>query len=655
MDKQTSSQPFMHRPAPRSNATAFNAPSSKPPFSFDTQDSFVKYTEEALRFVGSNYNMRSRMQQIDRIYQRELDYTEGTRRAKIANAAGDASKMQNVILPVVMPQVESLLTDLSEIFLTSYPLFPVFSKPQMQDMALQMETVIGEQGVQFGWAAELLQVLRDGLKYNIMCAEVDWQDKKVYAVGNDATISVKHGVATETLFSGNAIKRRDPYNLILDTRVPPFEMHTRGEFAGYTEMVSRIDLKQRISEMDPTKTMNAKAAFESGAGEYTTQSTSNAYFVPQVNPYALVDVTANGPGQNFNWFAWAGLEDNSPIKYSGVYEYTVMYARILPSEHKIFGSNSNTVQIYKFIVINRKVCIFIERQTNAHNFLPMLVAQPHEDGLSWQSKSFADNAAPFQALATALYMSGIESQRRKVYDRIFYDPSRINKADIDNTSVVARIPIKNEAYGKPVSEAVYAMPYRDDNVPQIFATAESILQMADIANGQNRVQRGQFQKGNKTRHEFQDTMDNSNARPRMTALVLETRFFTPLKMILKLNTLQFQPPAELYNRNTKQPVKIDPTALRASAIEFRMADGLMPTDALLNMQLFQTILQMVGQYPPLIQQWDILGMIFYWLKLEGATWIDDFKLQQPQAPGLPGAQQAPTQQAPTPQSAVPAT
>lgn len=615
------------------------------PISPDSQQSFVAYVNEATRLLGSAYNMRSRMQEIDRIYQREMDYTTTQRRAQAANRAGDASKMQNVTLPVVMPQVEAHLTELTEIFLSSYPLFPVFSKPAMQDEALQMETVIGEQGVQFGWGSELTQCMRDGLKYNLIACEVVWEEKKVYSVGNDASTDIKNGVATETLFAGNAVKRLDPYNVILDQRVPPFQVHTRGEYAGYTEMVSRIELKQRISEMDPTRTMNARAAFESGNGEFTTSSSSNAYFVPQVNPNALVDTSqVQGPGSSVNWFAWAGLEHANAIRYSDIYEFTILYARILPSEHKIYGGNGNTPQIWKMIVINRRICIFAERQTNAHNYLPIIVAQATEDGLGWQAKSFADNAAPYQALATSLYTSGIESQRRKVYDRIFYDPSRINKSDIDNTSVVARIPIKNEAYGKPVSEAIYAMPYRDDNVNQIFATAEQVLNMADIANGQNRVQRGQFQKGNKTRHEYQDTMENSNARPRLTARVLEDRFFTPLKTILKLNTLQFQPPAEMYNRNTKQNVKIDPVQLRKSAVEFRMADGLMPTDALMNMQLFQTILQMAGQYPPLLQQWDILGMIFYWLKLEGATWIDDFRITaqpagalpvQPQPQGLP--------------------
>lgn len=613
-------------------------PRSIAPITPATQESFVRYTMEAVRTLTTSYNFRDRMQAIDRVYQRETDFTTAHRRARAANASGDASRVQNVVLPVVMPQVESLLTELSEIFLSSYPLFPVFSKPQMQDIALQMETVIGEQGVQFSWAAELLQCMRDGLKYNLMAAEVEWVNKKVAVVTTDLSQNIRHGTPTETLFSGNAVRRLNPYNLILDTRVEPFEIAQKGEFAGYTEMVSRILLKQRIAEMDPTRTMNVREAFESGVGQYTTTSSSDAFFIPQVNPFALIDPsTVQTAGANFNWMAWANMEDNKSMKYSGdIYEFTVLYARILPAEHKIFGSHGNTPQIWKMIIINRKVCIFAERQSNAHNLLPIVVAQAHEDGLGWQSKSFADNAAPFQALSSALYNSGLESQRRKVYDRLIYDPSRINKSDIDNTSVVARIPVKNEAYGKPLSEAVYQLPYRDENVAQIFSTAEQVLGMADVANGQNRVQRGQFQKGNKTRHEFQDTMDASNARPRMVALVLENRFFTPLKQILKLNTLQFQPPAEMYNRNSKAAVKIDPTVLREAALEFRMADGLMPTDALMNMQLFQAILQMAGQYPPLVQQWDILGMIFYWLKLEGATWVDDFKVTQ-QPLGQPNA------------------
>lgn len=602
-------------------------PASAPPISADSQQSLVRYANETLRLLGKNYNMRTRMQELDKIYQREVDLTSAQLRAKAANRNGDASKMQNVVIPVVMPQVESCLTELSEIFLGSYPIFPVVSKPQMQDTALQLETIVGEQSIRFGWHAEILQVMRDGLKYNLMACEVNWEDKRVYSLVNDAATNVRQGTPEETVFSGNAVRRVNPYNLILDTRVSPFDVHKSGEYVGYTDVISRIALKQLFAELDPTKTMNAREAYESGMGMISTSSASNGFFIPQVNMNAMVTASEQvGAGSTINWLAWAGLEDTNSIRYADVYEKTVLYARIIPREHKIFGNRPNIPQIYKLIIINRKVIIYAERMTNAHGYLPILVAQPLEDGLGWQTKSFAENAAPFQALASALYNSGIESQRRKVYDRILYDPSRVSKADIDRTDPVARIAVKSEAYGKPVSEAVYQMPYRDDNVAQIFNVGQQILQMADVANGQNRVMQGQFQKGNKTRHEFQDVMDMSRARPRMIALVLESRFFTPLKEIIKTNILQRQQPTNLYNRNTKGNVPINPVKMRQIAAEFQLADGLVQADQYVNTELLKTLLNMAAQNPLLAQRWDVTGIVMYWMKLEGATWIDDFDM-----------------------------
>lgn len=612
-------------------------PSRQPPVSQATHDAIIDYVEKKRAMLVNNFNMRSRMQQIDRIYQRETDWTEAQRRAKMANNAGDITKMQNVTIPVVMPQVESMLTFLSETFLSSYPLFPVLSKPKMMDVAMQMETTIGEQGIQFSWAAELMQAMRDTLKYNVCAVEVDWVEKKTYSVSSDATQSIQHGVSAPTNFAGNILKRRDPYNLILDTRVPPFEVHTRGEYAGYVEIIGKIEMKRRIAELDPTLTSRAKEAFESGEATVSMSPGSSQFYVPQVNAESLI--TPTELGNQTNWDAWAGIDKSQTISYAGRYEWVVLYARILPKEFGIVGPQGNTAQIYKFIVVNGKVCIYMQRMSNAHDYLPIIVAQAHEDGLGWQTKSFADNAAPFQALATSLWNSGLESQRRKVYDRIIYDPSRINKKDIENTSVVARIPVKSEAYGKPMAEAIYQVPYRDDNAAQIFNVSQQVVEMADIANGQNRVQRGQFQKGNKTRVEYQDTMNNSEGRPRMIALLLETRFFQPIKHIIKLNTLQYQPAGEMYNRNTKEAIDIDPVALRKEALEFKIADGVMPTSQLMSMDTFDALMNAAAQNPMLAQRFDITGAFIYFLQLKGATWLSDFEIkQQPQQPGMPQPQ-----------------
>jgi hypothetical protein len=222
---------------------------------------------------------------------------------------------------------------------------------------------------------------------------------------------------------------------------------------------------------------------------------------------------------------------------------------------------------------------------------------------------------------------------------MFYDPTRINKRDIENTDVVARIPVKQEGYGQPLSEAVYSSPYRDESVPQILDVARQVSEMADIANGQNRVQRGQFQKGNKTRFEFQETMNNGDSRPRMIAKVLEGRYFTPIKVILKTNILQFQPPAQIYDRVRKESISIDPTQLRSVAMEFKIADGARSTEQYVGFDTFKELFNAVQTNPMLATQYDVIGAFFYWLKLQGASWLDDFRIQQPAPGAMPGAAQ----------------
>lgn len=608
--------------------------------SVDSQQRLVQYINRCVVGSRQGNNMRFRMQHIDRLYQREVDFTTNQRRFQQAAQNGDASKIQDVVIPVVMPQVETALDTLRDIFLSSYPIFPVIAKPEMQDAALQMETTIGEQARRFGWSAEILNAIRDGLKYNLLAVEVDWSKVQTWTVTNGGP-SVTQGQSVQTIYEGNSLRRLDPYNLILDRRVAPSEQHTKGEAVGYTEIISAVELKRRFAELDPTLSMNYAEAINSGSASYTSSLNGGEYFIPQVNPQALLDATV--PGRD-NWDAWVGLQDsNAPLQYASAYEWTCLYARIIPSVFKLGGGAQNTATIYKLILINQKVCVLVQRMTNAHNYLPIVVSQATEAGLGWQDKSVADNAAAFQYAATGVFKSAMESQRRKVYDRIFYDASRINKSDMDNTDSVARIPVKTEAYQQPVTNAFAVAPYRDDGVAQMFSVVQMLTEQADVANGQNRVQRGQFQKGNKTREEFQQTMNNSDSRPRMVALTLEARFFTPIKEIIKQNILQYQPPVTLYNQKTSQPVKIDPVKLREIAIEFKIADGLMPTSQLMNFETFQALLNAAGQNPMLAQSYDVVGAFFYFLKLQGASWLDDFKIQQP-------TQNATTQ--PNPGSAV---
>lgn len=587
----------------------------------EAQESLVRYANALIDEELRDAAFRNTLLKQDLAYYRERNANPDHVAAKTANAAGDKKRIQDPVMPIVGPQVETALAYYAELFLSSYPIFPVVSSPQLIEAAQQIETVLGESAIHFQWVRHLSMAIRDGLKYNLMAVEVEWQTRKVYTLKNDIKQEVVFGVPTETWFEGNSIRRINQYNLIADRRCAPAEIHEKGDYAGYTELMTRLQLKQLFLDLDNTLTMNATKAFESNTGADASQtSATSPFYVPEVNPEALRAVSAG-----VNWMRWASLEVASAIKYSDMYEVTTLYVRIIPKEHKIFVKNHGVPQIYKLIIVNRQVLIYVQRKTNAHNFLPLVVAQPIEDGHGYQTKSFADNATPYQEIATALYMSAIQSQRRKVYDRLLYDPSKVSKAEINNADAVARIPVKTEAYGRPLSEIVYQIPYRDEGVGSILQFAREIGDMADVATGQNRVQRGQFQKGNKTRYEFDQTMSNSDSRPRFSALIMETAFFQPIKHILKSNILQYQPPTSLYNRAAKQEVEIEPSKLREITWQFQIADGMMPSSKLVNMDLFGQVLQLAGAVPAAAAEWDLMGMFAYSLKLQGATWVNDFR------------------------------
>jgi len=576
------------------------------------QQGIIEYTKTAYRSLNTTWDLRAKMREMDLAYMREQDRTAEQAKAAAANKYGDKTKFQNITVPVVLPQVEAAVTYQSSVFLTGTPIFGVVANPQFIDEALQMETLIEDQSIRGGWVNELIKFFRDGFKHNLSCIEADWHEQVTAALDTDLTFSPTQGKPREVIWSGNRLRRHDPYNLIFDTRVNPAFMHTHGEFAGYTEMMSRIRLKSFIASLPDKMVDNVKAAFESGLGS----SGFETYYIPTLNPKASIDKSKYGV---FNWSAWAGLANADPkIAYKDMYEVTTLYGRILPSDFGLKVPAANTPQIWKFIVVNGSVLIYAERQTNAHGYIPMLFGQPLDDGLGYQTKSLAENALPFQDITSAMWNSVIAARRRAISDRGIYDPSRIASEQINNENPAAKIPVRPSAYGKPVGDSYFPIPFRDDQSSTLMQESEQVLRMADKVSGQNPAKQGQFVKGNKTRDEFQTVMGNANGRDQLTAMVYEAQVFTPLKEILKLNILQYQGGTALYNRQMQDTVKIDPVQLRKSVVEFKVSDGLTPTDKLIDGDTLQVALQMIGSSPQINSQYNIGPLFSYLMKTRGA-------------------------------------
>lgn len=573
-----------------------------------SQKAIVQFVEAATSYSNTSWNLREQFLAIDRAYMREENLLKEHQRSKAANAYGDSSKLQNVEIPIVMPAVESAVTYQSSVFLTGEPIFGVISSPQYIDAALQMQTVIADQATRGGWVTELIKNFRDGFKYKISALEVTWDKESVASLQTNTSQNIKEAEVSQVNWEGNKIEKLDIYNTFWDPRVDPVDVPTEAEYAGYVKIYSRSKLKSFLAKLDKAKIIaNVLPALES--------SKQNKFYSPQINPKVTSQKTTE-----FNWMSWAGVappSQEAQINYKDSYEVIKIYARIIPADFGFNVPSKQTPQIWCFILVNN-VVIYADRQTNAHNLIPILLSQPSEDGLGLQTKSLAENVHPLQQVSSALWDSVIAARRKAIYDRVIYDPSRISKDQMESPNPIARIPTRPSAYGKPVGDSVYVFPFRDDQSPLVLQEAQQISQLANVITGQNPARQGQFVRGNKTLQEFQTVMGNANGRDQVIALQYEAQLFTPLKHILKLNILQYQGATTIFDKLSKSDIEIDPVMLRQAIMEFKISDGLVPSDKIINGDSWITALQVVGSSPQITGAYNVAPMFSYLMKTKGA-------------------------------------
>lgn len=590
-----------------------------------SQSAVIEFLKQCYNLYNQNINIRERMREIDLAYIREKNQLVEQKRARTLNRYGDQNRYQDLTVPVVMPQVEAAVTYQTSVFLQGVPIFGVAPTPENADEAMQLEAVMAENATRGGWVRELQMSFRDGFKYNIAAIEVCWDRKVTAALESDVQFANgKQGKPKEVIWEGNVLRRMNLYNTFFDIRVDPTKMHTDGEFAGYKLLMSKIKLKSFLAELPDKIISNVKAAFESGIGGASIGNNASTgiqnFYIPDVNLQGgLLTNTNNRSGMN--WMSWAGLAGTaaeSKIQYKDMYEVTILYARILPVEFGIRVPAASTPQVWKFIIVNNSILVYAERQTNAHGYIPMLFMQPNEDGLTYQTKSLARNVEPIQDISSALMNSVLAARRRAISDRGLYDPSKVTEAHINSINPSAKIPVRPSAYGKPLAEAYYSIPFKDDQSQFAIQQVSFLTQFANQISGQNPAKQGQFVKGNKTQHEFDTVMGNSNGRDQSTSLLLEAQLFTPMKEILKINILQYQGGTSVYNPDKQKQVDIDPVALRKAVLEFKVSDGLIPTDKLINSDVMMVAMQQIGSSPQIGQGYNLAPLFSYLMKTQGA-------------------------------------
>lgn len=603
-----------------------------------SKEARVLLTQHVLRILDTHRlrsDLYTKMEAIDQAYAR---YKSGETEAG-DTPCGDVFSDDEVTPPIIVSQVDSMVGYLAEVFLSGSPMFPVVSTPKNRTWAEQLETLLDDHALLGGYPRQLLLLLRNAVKYNIGAMECDWAPINQFSVADDfQTTDRGRKVAVKRKYF-NKLKALDPYNTILDPDVVPGDVSEHGDYAGYIEMLSYIRLKRMIARyQQQNKIYDAGAIL--GTGRHSASSTTQ-YYRQKPNISALINAYRVSGGE-VNWEAWLqGQSKRSPYNNLMGYEVIKLYIRILPSDFAISAPQANTSQIWQVVLVNGQLLV-AERVITAYDYLPILVAQPIEDGFGIQTQGVAEGEMEFQDAAAKLFNIRFSAARRAVSDRALYVADAINSKDVNSKAAAPKIPVKLSTLANQSLENVYRqIPFDMRGLETTLNDAQTVVQFSKELHGQNSPRQGQFQKGNKSVREWTDTMSGSEERLRLPAIVLEYQFFSPLKSMLTLNIFQFADDLHVVSQKTGETLHINIQELRRQVLSFRIADGYSPKSKLASTEVLTQGLQLILGSEILQQSYGqhLPSMFAHMMSLGGVRGLEEYAVRaEADAAAPPGLQ-----------------
>lgn len=620
--------------------------------SSQAQNSVISLARNILEKSKEFQGLRVKMDVIDQAYARynaskataEADGSSGIDTVS-ASTSCDIFAEDDVTPPIVVSQVDSYVAYLAEVFLSGSPLFPIVSNPGRRKYAEQLESIIDDHATIGGYARQLLMFIRDGAKYNFSAIEVEWDSIDQFSVLQD--VMRESGQKLERKAKKfTRVERLNPRNVVWDWAVAPGDVACKGDYAGYVRAISRTKLKRKLNKWsNEHKAYNVEKAMLSGNSAPVQPGSANIEPDPEITNYNVNNTRGRIRSAAPSWDQWFEPGKNSsrrgPPVLDAQYEEFTLYARIMPADFGITAPQPNTPQIWKFVIINNQVLVYAERIISAYDYLPILFGQPLEDGLGYQTQSIAEGEIPFQEAARTLFNIRFAAARRAVSDRALYIADMISPTDINSRVPAPKIPVNISALSpKSISDAYHPIPFDMRGLETVLQDASLIVQFSKELHGVNSPRQGQFQKGNKSVQEWNDTMGGSDGRMRLPALTLEHQVFVPLKSMLALNILQYGEDGQVVSYITGNSIDYKISELRKAALSFKVADGYTPKSKIASTEVLLAGMNLIMNSPILQQQFgpSLPTMFLHFMSLSGVKGMEQYDpsyQEQPLQTGIP--------------------
>ncbi len=544
---------------------------------------------------------------------RDLAYTR-----KGATEAGTPEEFQTETR-YVKTIVDTEHAFLVSTFLAKQPMLQVISNGTYSELAEKITSYHADNAKNYTWRVEFQRAFKDGLKYNLLIMEVQW-DKQIRLLNAKSPTGE---LLSTVVKEGTKVTRYNLYNSFWDTSVSPDCLPALGGFVGTSTVMGESafadfveNSKQNIGEFRT----NALGALRSKPAP-TTATTSDWITVPELYTTAKVSQIDSAIASAMNF---TGESPQRRTYQNGKYLVTTVHCRILPSNYGITSSLAlprvNKSAILTLIIVNETTLVYAGVRDEAHKSLPVVACLLRDDELGYDADSFSSNIEPFQSHASRLYSIDLKSSARTVGGVKVFDSTKIDQESVNHNHPSYSVPVKPSGIGQTnLRDLFVEIPFTDPGLGLRSQFAGTLGTLAFQAAGSNLVRAGQFVKGNKTNDQFQESISSANQRSFTSALLLEEVLFTTFKNLVHSNYIQ-------YSNTNFQNVSQDQLATISK--NFIYADGLLNEDRAASTPALSQLAQLAITNPEFANDYSISKIMSQLLRVAGLKDLESYKYSE---------------------------
>lgn len=416
-------------------------------------------------------------------------------------------------------------------------------------------------------------------------------------------------------YQGNRYLNIKPKDFYHDPTVTASQLQ-RGEFVGWTRLVSRNYIKRKAAEGYYFNTENLKPFSRTGD---TILAQSNSDTTPQ---------------QDFDYTLIGGEQPSACMLDEVVIE-------LVPSEWKL--APRDNLEKWVFTWANEDTIIGCQPLGLYHNKFPVDVAEYEVEGYNLSKRGMLEIIEPLNNTLDWLFNTHFYNVRKALNNEWIYDPSVLSQKDVERPGPGKLVRVRPERYGADIQKSFYQVQVMDVTQNHI-RDAQLIVEMMQRLTGVNDSVMGVLGTNRRTATEVRTSSSFAVNRLKTLCEYISAMAFGPLTEKSVANTQQLYDQQEVFRirgADGRQTISVDAQSI-AGSYDYIPVDGTMPIDRMAQAQMFGQLMQQMAAFPPIAQRTDFLGMFAFLAKnLMNVKNFDSFMIQanvQPQGAIAPQVQ-----------------